>query len=97
MLRLYYVITYHIMNEIEIISEPHPDSNRVPKVSLWKRFFQPTSETGFRPSVGASFFNSILVLLGVRVPRQELYDVQNGVMVKLKHLIKYAKDMFGLD
>lgn len=43
-----------------------------------------TAKGGNRRSCGASFFNSILMALGIRVPHQSLYDVRDGLVTKVR-------------
>ena len=55
----------------------------------WIHMFRsaPPVQGDSRHSVGATIFNTLLIFLGVRVPYQKLYNVQDRFVTKLKRII----------
>lgn len=91
------------MNEVEIVTRCSNASNasietesnggitpsNSSRKKSWIRMFRsaPPVQDDSRHSVGATIFNTLLIFLGVRVPHQKLYDVQDIFATKLKSII----------
>lgn len=87
------------MNEVEILthdssiecdsveSVESTPSNSSRKKSLIRMFRSAPPIDNSRRSVGATFFNTLLIFLGLRVPYQKLYDVQDRFVTKFKSII----------
>jgi uncharacterized membrane protein len=80
-------ITTHNPIETENVSSISPNSSRK---KSWIRVFRSAPPVGddSRHSVGATIFNALLILLGIRVPHQKLYDVQDRFVTKLKSMLR---------
>jgi hypothetical protein len=81
------------MNEIEIVAsrpeEAEVSSTRTIRKKSWIHAFRGVSrvENNQRHSSGATIFNSMLILLGIRVPHQNFYDVQDSVIKKVENIL----------
>lgn len=78
--------TSHSSIEAEIVKSTPSNYSRN---KSWIRMFRsaPPVEDNSRHSVGATMFNSLLIFLGIRVPYQKLYDVQDCFATKFKSII----------
>ena len=78
-----------VPNDSAFETESASESNIARKKSWISmlRSATPSLENNFRHSVGATLFNTILIILGIRVPYQKLYDVKDRLVTKLKHII----------
>lgn len=90
------------MNEVEIVTNSHASAVSIEDASTesvtqsnssrkksWIRMFRsvPQVNKSSRHSVGATMFNALLIFLGIRVPYQKFYDVQDRFVTKFKSLI----------
>ena len=77
------------MNEIEITPNIQPGSlSKKTSIRQWFKSFKLQSEDGqSRTSVGASVFNTLLVILGIRVPNQKLFNINDLPVTKIRRLV----------
>ena len=103
------------MNEVDIVTDSHASivsiedastesvtqSNYSRKKSYMRTFRSaPPVNKSSRHSVGATMFNALLIFLGIRVPHQKIYDVQDRFVTKCKSIISspfriYSVAVFG--
>lgn len=83
------------MSEVEIVTNDAHASNSTndapnsSRKKSWVRMFRsaPAVNDNSRHSVGATMFNALLIFLGIRVPHQKLYDVQDHFVTKFKRIV----------
>lgn len=81
------------MNENEVVTSypevPITEDVRTTRKKSLMNVFRAVSQVGHnqRHSTGATFFNTILIILGIRVPHQKFYNVQDSFVKKLKSIM----------
>jgi len=81
------------MNKVQIFTNDLHASNVIIEDASTESVTQSNSsrkkscKDSSRHSIGATIFNTVLIFLGIRVPYQKLYDVQDQFVTKFKSII----------